>query len=567
MSRRSLSLAVFALAAVIHSAPAQYGRAPRSESVEPPLADDPKAEEIIRLASARQVRPHVPAARSSELPAAAVNLRLIVPPTLPLNQDVDIRMVLENVSQVTARNALVVYPLQGATPVKSNPKYQTEPGYPESVIWKIESLPPGGRQEILLTVKPPTGAADFNSKARVILEQEQTARTRFAKSELKLTKTGPKQALRFDILVFGITVTNPTDIELRDITITDRLPPGLVHRPDDDKDRPFIQGAGRLTAEVSDGGQTRTWKIDRLAARESRRIEYYVATTTTASGVVQHQAFAEAAGGVQDTVTDKVELIEPKLELSVDAPPRKSANAPAPARITLKNSGPRLLQNIVVTDLLDPCKIESVGVGGQQLPNRVQWIVPLLGAGQTRVLELSVSKADGGFVAHKATAVYRGLERQAEARTEFEAVAALQYEFRGTPATIEVNGEVVYEITLRNSGSAAATNIRPLIELPPELVLVKAEPENKPEGGKVVFEPIPKLPPNGRATFRVTAKAMKPSLGARVTAELSGDPFPTGAVRRQEMTAIGASPAAPSTPAPAGKAPQPVPVAPPPGNG
>src|SRR5207237_996554 len=129
------------------------------------------------------------------------------------------------------------------------------------------------------------------------------------------------------------------------------------------------------------------------------------------------------------------------------APPRKSANIPAAVRITLTNTGTRLLQNIVVTDAIDPCKLESVGGGGQQLQNRIQWIVPTLGPSRSQVFDLTVSKADGGMVRHKVTAVYRGLTESAEAATEFEAVAALAYDFRGTPTTVEVNGEVVYEMT------------------------------------------------------------------------------------------------------------------------
>jgi uncharacterized repeat protein (TIGR01451 family) len=222
------------------------------------------------------------------------------------------------------------------------------------------------------------------------------------------------------------------------------------------------------------------------------------------------------------------------------------------------------LQNIVVTDVLDPCKIESIGAGGQQLGNRVQWIVPALGANRTQVLELAVAKAEGGVVRHNFAAVYRGLQLSKEAATEFDAAARLDYDFRGTPATVEVNGEVTYEITVANSGSAAATNIQPRIELPPELALVKAEPANRVEGGKIMFEPIPRLPPNGRAVFRVKAKAVKVTLGAIVTAYLGGDPFPTGPVKRQETTAIGGSAAAAPAPTTPGGVPLPVPVAPPP---
>ncbi len=415
----------------------------------------------------------------------------------------------------------------------------------------------------MLTVKPPPGATDLETKARVVVEQEQAVRTKLAQAALKVTKTGPKQALRFDILVLGVTVTNTSEIELRDVTVQDRLPPGLVHRPDDDKDRLYAQGPARLVGQVGDNGQTRTWKIDRLGPHESRTIEYYVVAATAPAGPVEHTAFAQAAGGAQDTAKDRVELVEPGLDVKVEAPPRKAATMPAAVRITLTNRGPRNLQNIVVTDAMDPCQRESVG-GGQELKDGVQWIVPSLPPNQSKTLEVVLSKPDGGRVGHKVTAVYRGLPVQAEAATEFEAVAALRFDFRGTPATVEVNGEVTYEITLRNSGSAPATNIRPVIVLPEELAVVKAEPEHKVEGGKVTFEPLATFPPNNRAIFRVKAKAVKASLWARVTAEVGGDPFPTGPLVRQEMTAIGASPSAPPAPAPPAAVPLPVPVPPPP---
>jgi uncharacterized repeat protein (TIGR01451 family) len=526
------------------------------------LADDPRAAELIQQAQHREPRYLTPAVRNVDTPAPAVVLRVQAPPAAPLNQDVDIRLTAENAGRVQARNVTVVYPLPpGIPPIKAvpNPAGQSQ----TELFWKLEKLDPGERKEIVLTVKPPPNATDLETKARVVVEQEQSARTKFVQAALKVTKTGPKQALRFDILVLGVTVTNASEIELRDVTVQDRLPPGLVHRPNEDKDRPYTQGPAGLTGQVSDNGQTRTWKIDRLGPRESRRIEYYVAAATAPAGPIEHTAFAQATGGAQDTAKDTVELIEPKLEVKAEAPPRKSATLPAAVRITLTNRGPRTLQNIVVTDSMDPCRRESVG-GGQELKDGVQWIVPSLPPNQSRTLEVVLSKPDGGRVGHKVTAVYRGLTVPADAATEFEAVAALRFDFRGSTPTVEVNGEVEYEITLRNSGSAPATNIRPVIVLPEELAVVKAEPENRVEGGRVTFEPLAAFPPNNRAIFRVKAKAVKASLGARVTAEVGGDPFPTGPLTRQEMTAIGASPPAPPAAAPPAAVPLPVPVPPPP---
>jgi uncharacterized repeat protein (TIGR01451 family) len=566
MSRRLPFLTLVTLAVAGNPAPAQPGYAYRNQSAEPPLADDPKAQEKL-LALAHQQRPYVPSVRPMETPAPGVVLRVQAPAASPTGQDVDVRIVVENHSYVPAKNVTVICTLPPqSTVVKSEPPEQP----PGSATWKFDALAAGGQREILLTVKPPSDVAEFETKARVVVEQEQSAKTRFAKAEVKLTKVGPKQALRFDILVMQLTVTNPTDVELRDVLVNEKLPPGLVHRTDEENDRQVTPGPTKVTTAVSDDGQTRTWTIDRLGPHEARRIEYHVNAATAPAGVVEHQAFVRAAGGVQDTASDKVELIEPKLEIKVDAPPRKAANVPASVRITLTNGGARALQNIVITDVIDQGTVGRVGPAGQKLQDRlVQWIVPALGPNQTRVLELEVSKPDGGVVHHKVSAVYRGLNLTAEAGTDFDASAVLSYDLRGNTPTVEVGGEVTYELTVRNSGSAPAANIRPVIELPAELSFVSAEPDTKADGGKVSFEPIQKLGPNDRATFRVKAKAVTTSLGARVTAELSGDPFPTGPVRRQEMIAIGAGAPKPAsdpragTPTPPASVPLPVPVPPP----
>jgi uncharacterized repeat protein (TIGR01451 family) len=560
MCRILTVLAVLAVAAVPLSSPAQNGYGMR-ESVEPPLADNPKADEIIQLAKAQQQgRPYVPPVRTVDVPAPAVVLRMQAPTALVVSQNVEIRMTVENVSRALAKNVVVYCTLPaGAGQAKAAvPAPTTAAGL--ELAWKFDKLDPAERKEIVLTVAAQAGSADLVTKGRVVIEQEQSTKTTFAQGKLVVVKTVPPKAQRFDIMVFGLDVSNTGTVDLSNVTVSDRVPAGLVHRPDGD--------AGSI---ISPDGATRTWKIDRLAAGQIRRLQYQVAAATAPVGKYDLSTTATADGNITVTDAKSVVLIDLKLELKAEAPPRISATVPATVKFTLTNGGQRALQNIVVTDLLDPCKLDNVGGGGQDLSDhgtghgtgRVQWIVPTLGSKQSKVFDLVVSKSDGGVVRQKITAVYRGMPVSAEAQTEFDAVAALAYDFRGTPTTVEVGSEVVYEINVRNSGAAAATNIRPSIELPPELTLVKAEPENKVAGGKVTFEPIPKLAPNDRATFRVTAKAVKPSVGAHVQAELGGDPFPTGAIKRQEVTAIGASPAAPPAPVPAGNVPLPVPVAPP----
>ena len=161
MFRRLSLLTLLVLSTVPRPTPAQPSYAYHSQSPEPPLASDPQAAEKLAMAT-QQSRPTVPNVRSYDAPAPAVTLRVQAPTTLPIGQPVDVRLILENLSRVPAKNVTVTFPLPpGSQTVKSLPPEQA-PG-----TWKFETLAAGGRQEILLTVKPPADAVEFESKARV----------------------------------------------------------------------------------------------------------------------------------------------------------------------------------------------------------------------------------------------------------------------------------------------------------------------------------------------------------------------------------------------------------------
>ena len=57
---------------------------------------------------------------------------------------------------------------------------------------------------------------------------------------------------------------------------------------------PTLKAPTKLASLITDNGQTRTWKIDKLGAKESRQIEYYVAAATAPAGC--HRAFSIRSG-------------------------------------------------------------------------------------------------------------------------------------------------------------------------------------------------------------------------------------------------------------------------------
>jgi uncharacterized repeat protein (TIGR01451 family) len=321
------------------------------------------------------------------------------------------------------------------------------------------------------------------------------------------------------------------------VQVTDVLPPGLEHRFDADKPAK----AGQPTAVMNEPGR-RTWNVGRVAAGQTQRFDYHVHARQI--GLIEHTAVATAAGKTVESKAQpvKVKVTELQLEMKVTAPPREVASRAAKLQVTLRNLSLRPLDNIAVTDVvLDSCKLEAISGSGQLFDRQVQWIVPTLRPNETLTLELMVRNANGGPVRHQVKAVYRGLTKTAEAATEFDATATLKWDLRGSTPTTEVNGEVTYTLAVRNVGSGPATNVRPTLTLPPELVYLKAQPlMHKADGSRIAFEPVT-LPAGAEAVYQISARAIRATVAARVEAELAADVYTSGPVRKQEVTAIGGS--------------------------
>src|SRR5690348_160905 len=106
MSRRFasfLSAAGLALMVALPALAQRGGRPAVYESPEPPLAD------AVQPTGAREPRPLAPSVRLTDSPVPVVQLFVRAPTVLPVGQDADVRLVVENSSRVPARNVVVVY--------------------------------------------------------------------------------------------------------------------------------------------------------------------------------------------------------------------------------------------------------------------------------------------------------------------------------------------------------------------------------------------------------------------------------------------------------------------------
>ena len=132
----------------------------------------------------------------------------------------------------------------------------------------------------------------------------------------------------------------------------------------------------------------------------------------------------------------------------------------------------------------------------------------------------------------------RDITTKQEVTTNFDAVAALQWEVTASASAVELKGLVNVTVTVRNTGAAAATNVRPTVTLPAPLVLEKAEPTHRLQGDRIAFDAATLAAGQGQ-TYQVQVRAEAPAVAARVDVELAADVFTSGPMRKGVSVAVG----------------------------
>jgi uncharacterized repeat protein (TIGR01451 family) len=462
------------LAAESHARPARttgWGE----PSPEPPLASGPPAV-LIPGGSPHPDDPPVP----------IVALRVRVPATAGLGQEVEYYLCVENCSAAAAHHVLVRNPLPAnARFVRANP----EPAAKEpELLWQLGTLEPGARREILLVLVP-TGPGDLKNCARVQFEHGQCVCTRIAQPGLQLEKQGPREAAVNDTLTFQLIVTNTGATELSGVIVTDSLPAGLEH-------------ASRQNAL--------RWDVGTLAPGQSRSLEYQVVAKL--AGRLCNRSVAVADGGLRREAESCVTVGEAKLTLAKSGPERRYVNNAAAYQLTVRNAGTLPLTNVVLVDPVPAHMSYVSNRGGRLVGTEVRWAIGTLAPGESRTVDVVLKAQSAGKICNRASATGdRGLKAEAEACTEFVGVSALLMEVVDTDDPVAVGGETSYIILVRNQGSIPATSIRIEADVPEEMEVfrVTGPADHLMDGRKLRFKHF-NLPPQGQARFEVFVKAKAP---------------------------------------------------------
>jgi hypothetical protein len=129
-----------------------------------------------------------------------------------------------------------------------------------------------------------------------------------------------------------------------------------------------------------------------------------------------------------------------------------------------------------------------------------------------------------------------GLADESEETVSVEGVAGLSCQVVDLADPIEVGSDASYEIHVVNSGSKSASNVQVLVQLPKELQPADAQGPTGHEirGTLIAFEPLTRLAPKERKTFKIKAQAVGAG-DLRINVEVKCDDL-SQPITQQEVT-------------------------------
>jgi len=294
---------------------------------------------------------------------------------------------------------------------------------------------------------------------------------------IQVNKTMPQEVRLNTPFTYIIQVTNLTDAMLADVTITETL------------SKDFEFKSADPAARMED--DRLIWDIASLGARASKRI--------AVSGVATASRPLDLCTSVTHTASGcaQVKVVEPSLELVLNAPPEALLCEPIPVEVVVTNTGTGVAANVQVTDTL-PTGLQTADGKG-----KITLEAGTLAAGESRSFSIKLRATRVGTYVNKATATSAaGLTAESEPAMTNVRQPVLVITKTGAKRQY-LGRSVAYDLTVTNKGDGPAQNT--VIEdiIPPGVTDIQATAGAQFAGSKLVWE-LGTLEPNTSKSVRVS---------------------------------------------------------------
>ena len=335
-----------------------------------------------------------------------------------------------------------------------------------------------------------TKLGDIVTCAKASYNQELCNQTKVVQPQLALAKTLPAEVLQCDPILMNVKVTNNGTGTATGVKISDALPEGLM---------------------TADGKQTWTQDVGTLAPGESR--DFAVELKASKKGKLDNTATASGDGNLQAEASASVLVKKPELELATDCSMKSYLGRDVCVDITVTNKGDGVAKNTVaVAELPAGTTFVSASAGGVVEGNKVTWNLGVLDPNGSRKLRVCYKPVrEGAYKLSAAAQAYCADGVAGTCETTVEGIPAILLEVIDVEDPVEVGKSTTYIITATNQGSAVGKNVKIVATLEDEAEFVNADgsaTKGNHANRVITFEPLPSLAVGGKATWKVTVKAI-----------------------------------------------------------
>lgn len=477
-----------------------------------------------------------------EPPTPQVVIQVIGAEHSPEDSEIRYRFIVQNPSQARAYRVVVSSPepTEGKV-MRTNPVASSEAiKGRQYLLWHFPVLQPGESKTLEVFVQPNADAKSIKMIGSVQFEHGRWIETEIVQPKLLVKKIAPDTGIRYEAMTYRLEIANTSKLPITDIDIEDHMDKGLEYEKEKN-----------TTSEIDPEKNSKHWKIAQLMPGQKQILEYYV--IPKAIGKLSSITRVKAKKVKENLhYEQQIQIQEAKLELKVTGPVKNQLiNQNTPYQINVVNSGSAVLHNVRIQCLHSKnVEITRASSKAQFFPITVQWIIPTLPPGESKIFGFAVKCKEAGEEKLKiTTCANHGKEQSDEISTTFNGIPAINWQkVEGTPvATIQ--GKVIYNVSVQNPGSAAATGVQLKVQLPPQVELDEAAPPQFSFDAKanvILFKPIT-LPARARVNYSITSKALKAG-PARFSLDLLADCLKAdGSLHRELSTTITGSPKSPSS--------------------
>jgi uncharacterized repeat protein (TIGR01451 family) len=435
------------------------------------------------------------------------------PPNLVFNREATVKIIVRNSGSSDAQGVTVRDELPaGLSYVSAQPEAQKV----DSLLsWRISTLQAGSERIILLKVKPSKqgGAVDHAATVAFLAGSKATSRVLRPRLKLEVVVTPAEgKVLKNKTAEFRIAITNTGDGPAHDVTIKAQLSPGLRHETGErNEDNSF-------ELPIQELGPGQREDLDVLTVDAQQGGPQWCKVMARSTDVDFEKETAE--------VSRTIDVVEPKLKMTLTGPDKRYTDTVAPYEISLENPGTAPARNIKILATLGVSgRLVAVPPGAKydSASRRLQWTLSQLDANE-KPRKFPFEVRMGGISAYEINVEARGdnaLALKDRKITDVQGMADVDLVVKERRRVVDLDGTTTFQIRLRNYGTKEATRLQVKAKLSENLVVDETAggPDEKafasPKGDEVSFPLIDRLGPGKEMILGIKVKVVKaqPKIG------------------------------------------------------